>query len=198
MVAVLASCGGNQVSLWNIPGDDTPIVSFRPEYVPDSSYGDDGADVTCLCFNKAAQILAASTASGIISIYSQNGALHDTLRPEDPLVDGNAEIPISCISFSSSALSLCSGGEDRILRLWDCKRKEIVKVMTLLDTLPSFTAGSGAHLKPFLFDILTLHCRFILGIGPGYQPSHSATATKACSPLLSVATSSSTASAAEA
>jgi WD40 repeat protein len=134
MVAVLASCGGNQVSLWNIPGDDAPIVSFRPEYVPDSSYGDDGADVTCLCFNKTAQILAASTASGIVSIYSQNGALHDTLRPDEPLVDGNAEIPISCISFSSNALSLCSGGEDRILRLWDCKRKETVKVVALLDT----------------------------------------------------------------
>jgi WD40 repeat protein len=129
MVAVLASCGGNQVSLWNIPGDDSPIVTFRPEYVPDSSYGDEGSNVTSLSFNKTAQVLAASTASGIISIYSQNGSLHDTIRPDDPVNGGNGELPISCISFSSSGLSLCSGGEDRILRLWDCKRKEIVRVI---------------------------------------------------------------------
>lgn len=41
---------------------------------------------------------------------------------------GQAE-QISCVALASQTLSVASGGQDRILKFWDCKKKEVVKVI---------------------------------------------------------------------
>jgi WD40 repeat protein len=118
------------VSFWNIPGEGSPISSFRP--------GVEDPAITCLCWSKSAQLLAVSSIGGNISILTQTGTLHDSLKPDSTIDPSHRVSSVMCATFSSNALSICTGGSDGLLRLWDCKRREIVKVTSCKNDLERF------------------------------------------------------------
>ena len=116
----LATAGGEDVYVWNLGKPGVQLDALAPSAcLPPLSGG-----VTALSWTSISNSLAAASSRGTISLFSQGGAPLETMTSKDASGDGER---IKCISFASHSLSLCSGGSSTELRIWDCKRKEVVR-----------------------------------------------------------------------
>jgi WD40 repeat protein len=115
---MLATAGGEDVYLWQLvkPADtvSAPNVCLPPQ----------AGGVTALSWTSVSNSLATASARGTISLFSQGGAHLESMSSRD---SSGIEERVKCLSFASQSLSLCSGGSSTELRVWDCKRKEVLK-----------------------------------------------------------------------
>ena len=116
----LATAGGEDVYVWHLGKPGAQLDALAPSAcLPPLAGG-----VTALSWTSLSNALAAASSRGTISLFSQGGAPLETMTSKDVSGDGER---IKCISFASHSLSLCSGGSSTELRIWDCKRKEVVR-----------------------------------------------------------------------
>jgi protein NEDD1 len=117
---VLATAGGEDAHIWHFGKPGASLEALSPSsHLPPMPGG-----VTALSWTTISNSLAAASARGTISLFSQGGAPLETMSSKDVGGDGER---IKCLSFAAQSLSLCSGGSSAELKVWDCKRREVVK-----------------------------------------------------------------------
>ena len=117
---MLATAGGEDVHVWHLGKPGESLDSLAPSVsLPPMAGG-----VTALAWTGITNSLATASSRGSISLFSQGGAPLESMVSKDASGDGER---VKCLSFASHSLSLCSGGSSASLKIWDCKRKEVVK-----------------------------------------------------------------------
>jgi len=114
-MALLWSAGGNQVLQWTVPGDDTPTTSIA----------DISGEVSSLSWSKASQALGVATKTGSVGIYSSAGARTASFMSTHAETGASEEL--LCCSFAAQSLSICTGGSEQVLKLWDCGSARITQ-----------------------------------------------------------------------
>jgi len=118
--AVLATAGGEDVCVWHLGKPGATLDALAPSAcLPPMAGG-----VTALSWTSISNSLATASTRGTISLFSQGGAPLESMTSKD--ISGEGE-RIKCLSFAAHSLSLCSGGSGAQLKIWDCKRSEVVK-----------------------------------------------------------------------
>ena len=84
--------------------------------------GGTGGAAECVRFNHNGQVLVGAGTSGVITLWHTNGTvLGELSRKQD---QGKT---IRALSFSSGSRYLATGGDDAIVKVWDLKRREVIR-----------------------------------------------------------------------
>ena len=84
--------------------------------------GGTGGAAECVRFNHNGQVLVGAGTSGVITLWHTNGTvLGELSRKQDT---GKT---IKALSFSSGSRYLATGGVDTVVKVWDLKRREVIR-----------------------------------------------------------------------
>ena len=84
-----------------------------------------------------------SKTTGSIGLFTPAGAHIDTLTTSN--LSASKPSAVSALTFASQSLTICSGSDDRTLRIWDCKKRETSKVV-----FPSCSHGADDRMDQVL------------------------------------------------
>lgn len=136
----------------------TPAVSVL---APRSQLrGGTGGAAQCARFNHNGQVLVGAGAAGVITLWHTNGTVLGELAR-----DKDRGHPIRALYFSSGSRYLATGGADRVVKIWDLKRREVIRSFKAHTTAVScvqfskdadkFVASGAASGKVCLFNVLS-------------------------------------------
>ena len=112
----IASSAADGLKTWTYTG--SPGARRSPEV---AAARDCGA-AQCARFNHNGQVIVGAGASGVITLWHTNGTvLGELVRNKD------RGQPIHSLFFSSGSRYLATGGVDRVVKIWDLKRREIIR-----------------------------------------------------------------------
>jgi protein NEDD1 len=84
--------------------------------------GGTGGQAECVRFNHNGQVLVGAGKSGVITLWHTNGTvLGELSRNQD------VGKTIKAMSFSSGSRYLATGGIDTVVKIWDLKRREVIR-----------------------------------------------------------------------
>lgn len=119
--AFLAASGGDTVKLFDVSVEagDPCALSYAPS---------PGSPVHSVKWNHTNLVVASAGEDGKISLWRKNGQSMGTLSVSGADGGDNTEESITAISFSNKGSRyICSGGSDKVVRIWDLQRKRCIK-----------------------------------------------------------------------
>ena len=126
MAATLCSCGSDVVKLWNVSKVDGGALT-QVESPAARSLRPHAGRVNCGRFNHNGQVLVTCADDGSIVLTHVAGSKQLATLPGP----GDEEIgAIASVCFSSGSRYLCSGGSDRVVRIWDLKKRVAIRSLT--------------------------------------------------------------------
>ena len=113
--SVVGSSSVDGIKTWVVSPNNT--LSSRSEL-----RGGTGGPAECVRFNHNGQVLVGAGKSGVITLWHTNGTvLGELSRKQDT---GKT---IKTLSFSSGSRYLATGGMDAVVKVWDLKRREVIR-----------------------------------------------------------------------
>jgi len=115
MEDAIASSSSDGIKTWSVSTNQTltPRSQLR---------GGTGGAAECVRFNHNGQVLVGAGTSGVITLWHTNGTvLGELSRKQD---HGKT---IRALSFSSGSRYLATGGDDAVVKVWDLKRREVIR-----------------------------------------------------------------------
>eukprot|EP00949_MAST-11_sp_MAST-11-sp1_P003854 g3854.t1 len=131
----IASSGRDGLRTWNV-GSHSPSLdgaehaeSLLTLAARDNFTRDGEGEVACAKFNHNGQVMVSSGSQGRITLRHANGTKLGVLQGEGGASsDGvGRSSAINCLNFSSGSRYLACGGASQVVRIWDLKKREIIR-----------------------------------------------------------------------
>ena len=155
----LASSSEDGLKTWTYgaPGSSLSASAIAPR---SQLRGGAGGAAQCARFNHNGQVLVGAGAAGVITLWHTNGTVLGELAR-----DKDRGKPIRALYFSSGSRYLATGGTDRVVKIWDLKRREVIRSFKAHTTAVTcvqfskdadkFVASGAVSGKVCLFNVLS-------------------------------------------
>ena len=144
--SLLASCAADVVKTWEVEAGGGEL---QPRHVLESKAT---GEFTAVAWNHNSQVLASSSTDGTIQLNHVQGKLLAVLP--------SGTESVRAIAFSITSRYLCSGGTERVAKVYDLKRKSVIRTLkghTAPITAVSFNADGHYVASGSDAGVLMLH-----------------------------------------